>query len=403
MGTQFSGSGSRNLHDAPSRQSLASPASTAPVLMRLSDVRAGVAAMGRSDTLLSQTFRGGNLGEPVVPDCQSESRADSADTDVAVQDSKERKGSLRSGRDPSRGAMYPRIAAACFGVVILFLVMASFWRPAADEVGSQYTFPGFQMVDEDSKTVRLRSPTTDQLTDQSAATASKPYRQTVDSEVPAKAELGIQLSPARPPAQSLRSITPGLSTRAEEASSLGRKSVQETPDMRFKSEPESVQISGAGQLEDVVKWQGSQGSRQSPPRAGNPSDSSDSGQLTGSSTVDWRGRKQVLNKSHPGNGQMVTNTQEGSRESTGGGYPQTLQRHIAPPVPRYPVTRPTGQYFQPRLDGPRDPLRTSQRTVRRRTGSSPGPVPRRRGAQLQGWLENPPIERSDEPYRSSLY
>ncbi|MBI82118.1 MAG: hypothetical protein CMJ81_02890 [Planctomycetaceae bacterium] len=403
MGTQFSGHGSRNLHDAPLRQSLVSPASTPPVLMRLSDVRAGVAAIGRSDTLLSQTFRGGNRTEPVVADCQSESRTDSADTDVVVQSSKERKGGQRSGRDPSTGTIYHRIAAACFGAVILFLAMASFWRPAAEKVGSQYTFPDFQMVDEDSKTVRLRSPTTDQLTGQSAGATSKTYRQTVDSEVPAGAEPGIPLSPARPPAKNSRGITSGSPTRAEAASSLGRKSVQETPDTRFKSEPESVNISGPGQLEDVVKLQGSQGSRQSPPRVGNPGDSSDSGQLTGSSTVEWRGRKQGLDKLHPGNGQMVTNTQEGSTGSTGGGYGQVLQGHNAPPVPRYPVTRPTDQHFQPRLDGPRGPLRTSQRAGRRRTGSSFEPVTRRRGAQLQGWLENPPIERSDEPYRSSLY
>lgn len=396
MGTQFSGGGSQYLHDALSRQPLPTPVNTPPVLMRLSDVRSGAASVGRfTDTPLTQAFPVKNVGEPVLPD----GRAGSSESNVARQDSQEGAGSLRSSRHPSRGGVYPRIAAACVGVVILFLTMTTFWSPAADEVESQYTFPDFQMVDEDSKVVKLRSPVTDQPSDESPATTAKAYPQTVDLEVDAQVEPGISLSPARPPVKNFKSITLGLPTRDEESNSLGSRPVQETPDTRFKTEPEPVEISGPRQLEDVVKLHGSQGSSQSPSGDRNPSDSSVSGQPTGSSTVDWPQRKQqVLNNSHVGNGQMVTNTQDGSAGSTGTDYPQT---HVASPVPRYPVTRPTRQYFQPRPEGPRDPLRTSQRAVRRSTGSGPGP--RHRGAQLQGWLENPPIERSDEPYRSSLY
>ncbi len=396
MGTQFSSGGSQYLHDALSRQPLPTPVNTPPVLMRLSDVRPGAASVGRfTEPPLTQAFPVRNVGEPVLPD----GRTGSSESNVARQDSQEGAASLRSSRHPSRGGVYPRIAAACVGVVILFLTMTTFWSPAADEVEFQYTFPDFQMVDEDSKVVKLRSPVTDQPSDESPATTVKAYPQTVDLEVDAQAEPEISLSPARPPAKNFKSITLGFPTRAEESNSLGSRPVQETPDTRFKIEPESVEISGPRQLEDVVKLHGSQGSSQSPSGDRNPSDSSVSGQPTGSSTVDWPQRKQqVLNNSHMGNGQMVTNTQDGSAGSTGTDYPQT---HVAPPVPRYPVTRPTRQYFQPRPDGPRDPLRTSQRAVRRSTGSGSGP--RHRGAQLQGWLENPPIERSDEPYRSSLY
>ena len=392
MGTQFSSGGSQYLHDALSRQPLPTPVSTPPVLMRLSDVRPGAASVGRfADTPLPQAFPVKNVGEAVPPDC----RAGSSDSNDARQDSQEGTGNLRSSRHPSRGGVYPRIAAACVGVVILFLTMTTFWSPAADEVESQDTFPDFQMVDEGSKVVKLRSPVTDQPSDESPATTAKAYPQTVDLEVGAQAEPGIPLSPARPPAKNFKSITLGLPTRAAESSSLGSRSVQETPVTRFKTEPEPVEISGPRQLEDVVELRGSQGSSQSPSGDRNSSDSSVSGQPT----VDWPQRKQrVLNNSHVGNEQMVTNTQDGNAGSTGTDYPQM---HVAPPVPRYPVTRPTRQYFQPRPDGPRDPLRTSQRAVRRSTGS--GPEPRHRGAQLQGWLENPPIERSDEPYRSSLY
>ena len=404
MGTQFSGGGSQYLQDAPSRQPQPSPASTPAVLLRLSDVRSGVAPVGRAETSLSQTFQVRNVGEPVLPDWQPESRAESSDSDVTAQDSKEKMESRGASRDSSPGDMYPRIAAACFGVVILFLVIATFRRPAQDEVGVQYTFPDLQLVDEESKAVRLRSPVTDQPSGESPSTTTKTYPHTEDFVVDAQAERGIPLSPARPPAENFKSITLGLSTRSEEPSSLGSKPLQEIPDMGFKSEPENVRISGSGQAEDVLELQSSQASSQLPSVDRNPSDSSDSGQPTGTSTIDWPQRKQqVLNKSHPGSGQMVTNIQDGSAGSTGAGYPQMLQLHSAPPAPRYPVTRPTNQYFQPRLDSPRDPLRTSQRVIRRRAVSGPGPVRRRRGAQLRGWLENPPIERSDEPYRSSLY
>lgn len=390
MGTQFSSGGSQYLHDALSRQPLPTSVSTSQVLMRLPDVRPGVASVGRfTDTPLIQDFPVRNVGETVPPDC----RADSSDSNVASQNSQEGTESLRSSRHPSRGGVYPRIAAACVGVVILFLTMTTFWSPTADEVESQYTFPDFQMVDEDSKMVKLRSPATDQPSGESPVTTAKAYPQTVDLEVDTQMEPGIPLSPARPPTKNFKSITLGLPTRAAESNSLGSRPVQETPDPGFKIEPESIEISGPRQLEDVVELHGSQGSSQSPSRDRNPSDLSVSGQPTRSSTVDW-----PQNNSHVGNGQMVTNTRDGSAGSTGTDYPQT---HVAPPVSRYPVTRPARQYFQPRPDGPRDPLRTSQRAVRRSTGS--GPEPRHRGAKLQGWLENPPIERSDEPYRSSLY
>lgn len=86
--------------------------------------------------------------------------------------------------------------------------------------------------------------------------------------------------------------------------------------------------------------------------------------------------------------------------------PNVTHREVAHPNHRlpYPITTKESSYLQQRIADPRLPIRTSQRveeqTLPRNLVDGQRPLP---SAQLQGRIENPPIERSHELHGPRLY